>query len=139
MESIWSAILFNILFSIIFYAIFGYLGIYFSNKIEFLKKFNNKKNLISLSAIFFLYIAIFFKLVVDPEKELFSHMVGSLGNYASLFLGSVLIILIRTKFKKIFNEEFYFALFGGIIFGTLVLTLIYSIDPSTYFDIPLPE
>ena len=36
MEGIWL----DILFSIILYAIFGYLGIFFSNKIEFLKKFN---------------------------------------------------------------------------------------------------
>jgi len=113
-----------ILVSIILYAIFGLIGIFASKKINFVKKnFKNKQNIIYLS-IFFIVFG-FFLGQYDPGNTGIAYQIGyGLGNYLACFVGAILATLLTANFKFSFkNISFYYALFGSIVFGTILLLI----------------
>ncbi len=118
-------IIIDIIISIILYTIFGLIGIFASKKINFVKKnFKNKQNIIYLS-IFFIVFG-FFLGQYDPGNTGFAYHIGfGLGNYVSCFVGAILATFLTANFKFSFkNISFYYALFGSIVLGTILLLFI---------------
>ena len=112
---------FDVLLSVLIFAGFGYLGIYLSNKNKFLKKFNIKKNLITMSIIYILLIAIMEKSNVNDTAYALAFACGLFG---AGYLGAILARGIITKFKSIFNQNFYHALFATIILGFFLSLIV---------------
>ena len=111
-----------IIISIILYTIFGLIGIFASKKISFVKKnFKNKQNIIYLS-IFFVVFGSFLG-QYDPGNTGVAYQIGyGLGNYISCFVGAIIATLLTANFKFSFkNISFYYALFGSITLGTILL------------------
>ena len=116
----------DVIISIILYAVFGAIGISVIKKNKTLRNFSNKKNLIVLSIIYVLFIALIFR--NDPEAADFvDQVLLSLGNYVATYLGAIIAVKIVVKSKTIFCKEFYYSLSGSIGFGTAVLFLFYAI------------
>ena len=115
----------DLIISIILYAIFGLIGIFASKKINFVKKnFKSKQNIIYLS-IFFIVFG-FFLGQYDPGNTGVAYQIGfGLGNYVSCFVGAILVTFLTANFKFSFkNISFYYALFGSIVLGTILLLFI---------------
>ena len=122
--------MFLIILSIIFYTICGLIGIFLLKKINFVKKtFNNKQNIIYLS-IFFIVFGFFIGQYnlenVGYESygsQRNAYQIGyGIGNYISCFAGAVIATFLANKFKFSFNNKlFYYALFGSISLGTILL------------------
>ena len=111
-----------IIISIILYTIFGLIGIFASKKISFVKKnFKNKQNIIYLS-IFFVVFGTFLG-QYDPGNTGVAYQIGyGLGYYISCFVGAILATFLTANFKFSFkNISFYYALFGSITLGTILL------------------
>ena len=116
----------DVIISIILYGVFGAIGISVIKKNKTLRNFSNKKNLIVLSIIYVLFIALIFR--NDPEAADFvDQVLLSLGNYVATYLGAIIAVKIVVKSKTIFCKEFYYSLSGSIGFGTVVLFLFYAI------------
>ena len=115
----------NFLISVILYSIFGLIGIYFVNKNKYLIKNLTKQNLIFMSFVFVILIAVLMK-NLEGNTGFRDGLIFSFGNFISTFLGATLAIGIKTKFKKFFVKEFYFALFGSIILGSVLLLFAYG-------------
>ena len=116
-----------IIISIILYTIFGLIGIFASKKISFVKKnFKNKQNIIYLS-IFFVVFGSFLG-QYDPGNTGVAYQIGyGLGNYISCFVGAIIATFLTTNFKFSFkNISFYYALFGSITLGTILLLFAWS-------------
>ena len=113
------------LISVVLYSVFGFIGIYVAGKNKYLKKNLTKQNLIFISITFILLIAVLMK-NLDGNNGLNDGLIYSFGNFISTFIGAILTIGIKTKFKKFFVKEFYFALFGSIILGSTLLILAYG-------------
>ena len=114
-----------IFISIILYTIFGLIGIFSAKKINFVKKnFKSKQNSIYLS-IFFIVFG-FFLGQYDPGNTGVAYQIGfGLGNYVSCFVGAILATFLTANFKFSFkNISFYYALFGSIVLGTILLLFI---------------
>ena len=112
--------------SIILYAVCGAIGISVIKGNKTLKNFSNKKNLIVLSIIYVLFIALIFR--NEPEVANFVDQIFlSLGNYIATYLGAIIAVKIVTKSKTIFCKEFYYSLSGSIGLGTVLLFLLYAI------------
>ena len=114
--------MFLIIVSIIVYTIFGLIGIFLLKKINFVKKnFSSKQNIIYLS-IFFIVLG-FFVGQYDEGNTGIPYQVGfGLGNYFVSFLGAVIATFLAMKFKFSFkNKLFYYALFGSVSLGTILL------------------
>ena len=112
--------------SIILYAVCGAIGISVIKGNKTLKNFSNKKNLIALSIIYVLFIALIFR--NEPEVANFVDQIFvSLGNYIATYLGAIIAVKIVTKPKTIFCKEFYYSLSGSIGLGTVLLFLLYVI------------
>ena len=114
-----------IILSIITYAIFGLIGIFASKKINFVKKnFKSKQNSIYLS-IFFIVFGTFLG-QQDPGNTGVAYQIGyGVGNYISCFVGAIIATFLTTNFKFSFkNISFYYALFGSIVLGTILLLFI---------------
>ena len=112
----------SMIVSIILYAIFGLIGIFLLKKINFVKKnFGSKQNIIYLS-IFFIVLG-FFLGQHDKGNTGIPYQVGfGLGNYLVSFLGAVIATFLAMNFKFSFkNKLFYYALFGSISLGTILL------------------
>ena len=119
-------LLINAIVSIILYAVFGAIGISVAKGNKTLKNFSNKKNLIVLSIIYVLFIALIFR--NEPEVAHFVDQIFlSSGNYIATYLGAIIAVKIVTKPKKLFCKEFYYSLFGTIGFGTILLFLVYAV------------
>ena len=115
-------LIFSIIISIILYAIFGLIGIFFLKKINFVKKnFNNQQNIVYLS-IFFIVFG-FFLGQYDEGNTGITYQIGyGIGNYISCFGGAVIATYLAMKFKFSFkNKSFYYAMFGSISLGTILL------------------
>ena len=113
-----------IFISIILYTIFGLIGIFASKKISFVKKnFKNKQNIIYLSIFFVVFGA--FLGQYDPGNTGVAYQIGyGLGNYISCFVGAIIATSLTANFKFYFkNISFYYALFGSITLGTILLLL----------------
>jgi membrane-associated HD superfamily phosphohydrolase len=95
--------------------VFGFIGIAILTKIKNAKKYINKKSLIIFCAI---YAAALLLIDVSGAKSIGS----SIGYLTYPWIGAVLTTGIKTKFKKIFSDQFYFA-----FFGTLFLSIISTI------------
>tara|TARA_Y100000590_G_scaffold193233_1_gene219596 strand:+ start:286 stop:642 length:357 start_codon:yes stop_codon:yes gene_type:complete len=111
-----------IILSVIIYTLFGVIGIFAAKKINFIKKnFKNKQNIIYLS-IFFIVFG-FFLGQYDPGNTGVAYQVGyGVGNYVSCFVGAIIATFLTTNFKFSFqNITFYYALFGSISLGTVLL------------------
>jgi len=117
--------LIDIIVSIILYVVFGLIGIYFSEKNNYLKKNLNKQNLIIISVVYVLFIAILMK-NLEGNSGFNDGLIFSLGNFISTYIGALLATGIKTKFKKFFIKEFYFALCGSIVFGFALMMLAYA-------------
>tara|TARA_B100000214_G_C23821932_1_gene560064 strand:- start:309 stop:680 length:372 start_codon:yes stop_codon:yes gene_type:complete len=119
-------LLINAIVSIILYAVFGAIGISIAKGNKTLKNFCNKKNLIVLSIIYVLLIALLMR--DDPENRHFVDQIFmSLGNYVATYLGAIVAVKIVTKPKKLFCREFYYSLSGTIGIGTILMFLIYGV------------
>ena len=121
-DLIYSFNMFLVIISIILYTVFGLIGIFLSKKINFVKKnFKNKQNIIYLS-IFFLVFG-FFLGQYDPGNTGVAYQIGyGVGNYISCFVGAIIATFLTTNFKFSFkNISFYYALFGSISLGTILL------------------
>ena len=113
--------------SIILYAVLGAIGIYVAKTNKTLKNFSNKKNLIVLSIIYVLFIALLFR--NEPEATNFvGQILMSLGNYVATYLGAIIAVKIATKSKKIFCKEFYYSLSGSIGLGAVMMLLLYGLQ-----------
>ena len=100
------------------------IGIFSSKKINFVKKnFKNKQNIIYLSIFFIVLITLMGQ--YEEENTGIAYQIGfGLGNYVASFLGAVLATFLAMKFKFSFkNKLFYYALFGSISIGTILLTV----------------
>ena len=113
------------LISIVLYSIFGLIGIYAVGKNKYLKKNLTKQNLIFISIVFIILNAVLMK-NLDGNTGLSDGLIYSFGNFIATFMGAILAIGIKTKFKKFFVKEFYFALFGSIILGSTLLILAFG-------------
>ena len=113
------------LISIVLYSIFGLIGIYAVGKNKYLKKNLTKQNLIFISIVFIILNAVLMK-NLDGNTGLSDGLIYSFGNFMATFMGAILAIGIKTKFKKFFVKEFYFALFGSIILGSTLLILAFG-------------
>lgn len=112
--------------SIIFYAVFGAIGISVIKGNKTLKNFSDKKNLILLSIIYVLFIALIFR--NEPEvTDFVDQIILSVGNYIVTYLGAIIAVKIVIKSKTIFCKEFYYSLSGSIGIGTVVMFLFYGL------------
>ena len=61
----------------------------------------------------------------DPGNTGVAYQVGyGLGNYVSCFLGAILATFLAKNFKFSFKDKtFYYALFGSISLGTILLLI----------------
>jgi hypothetical protein len=110
--------------SIIIYAIFGLIGIFLLKKISFVKKnFSSKQNIIYLSIFFIVLVS--FMGQYEKENTGIPYQIGfGLGNYIASFIGAVIATFLAMKFKFSFkNKLFYYALFGSISLGTILLVV----------------
>ncbi|WP_440909143.1 hypothetical protein [Candidatus Pelagibacter sp.] len=96
---------------------FGFLGIAIFSKIKNSKKYINKKNLIIFCIIY--AVALLF---TDANGS--RSIASSIGYLGYPWLSAILTTGLKTKFKKIFNDQFYFAFFGTLFFS--VISTIYS-------------
>jgi len=92
--------------------VFGFLGIAIFSRIKNAKKYVNKKNLIIFCVIY--GIALLFTDVAGPKS-----LGGSLGYLGYPWISAILTIGVKTKFKKIFSDQFYYAFLGTLIFSIL--------------------
>ena len=116
----------DVIISIILYAVFGAIGISVIKKNKTLRNFSNKKNLIVLSIIYVLFIALIFR--NEPEvTDFVDQIILSLGNYFATYLGAIIAVKIVIQSKTIFCKEFYYSLSGSIGLGAVVLFLFYAI------------
>ena len=115
----------DFLVSIILYGVFGLIGIYFSGQNKYLKKNLKKQSLTIISIVYILFIAVLMK-NLEGNTGFNDGLIYSLGNFISTYIGALLAIGIKTKFKKFFVNEFYFALFGSIILGSALLLIAYA-------------
>ena len=116
--------MFDVILSLIIYIIFGLIGIFLLKKINFVKKtFNNKQNIIYLSVFFIVFGSYLGQ--YDPGNTGIAYQIGyGIGNYVSCFVGAIIATFLATKFKFSFNNKlFYYALFGSISLGTIVLLI----------------
>ena len=116
--------MFLIILSILIYTVFGLIGIFLLKKINFVKNtFKNKQNVIYLSIYFIIFG--FFLGQYDPGNTGVAYQVGyGIGNYISCFLGSIIATYLASKFKFSFKDKsFYYALFGSISLGTILLLI----------------
>tara|TARA_B100001750_G_scaffold162232_1_gene130982 strand:- start:153 stop:509 length:357 start_codon:yes stop_codon:yes gene_type:complete len=115
----------EIILSLILYTVFGLIGIYFSGQNKYLKKNLNKQSLTIISIVYILFIAILMK-DLEGNTGFGDQLIFSLGNFLATYLGAILAIGIKMKFKRFFVIEFYFALFGSIILGSALLLVGYA-------------
>jgi len=97
---------------------FGFLGIIIFSKIKNAKKYINKTNLIIFCVIYGIVL-----LLTGAAGTV--SIGGSLGYIAYPWISAVLTTGLKTKFKKIFSDQFYFA-----FLGTLILSIISTIAPQ---------
>ena len=91
---------------------FGFLGITIFSKIKNAKKYINKKSLIIFCVIY--GVALLFTDVAGPKS-----LGGSLGYLGYPWISAILTTGVKTKFKKIFSDQFYYAFLGTLIFSIL--------------------
>ena len=115
----------DILLSFILFTSFAYIGIIFSNKNKYLKKNLNRQNLTIISIVYILFIAVLMK-DQQGNTSFIDQLIYSLGNFIPTFLGALIAVGIKMKFKIFFVKEFYFALFGSIILGSILLLLAFA-------------
>ena len=115
----------DILLSFVLYTVFGLIGIYFSGRNKYLKKNLNKQSLTIISIVYILFIAVLMK-DIEGNAGFKDQLIFSLGNFGSTYVGALLAIGIKMKFKRFFVNEFYFALFGSIILGSALLLIAYA-------------
>ena len=117
--------LFDIILSVAMYAVFGWIGIVVIKNNKKLQKFCNQKNLIILSIVYVLSIAVLFS--GDPDaSDRTDQILLSVGNYIATFVGALITAKILTKSKHLFNKEFYHSLSGSIVCGFILLVLAYG-------------
>ena len=116
--------LFYLTLSCFVYAVFGLVGIFVLKEIKFLKKnFSKKQNLIYCS-IFYLVFS-FFLGQADQGNTGIPYQIGyGIGNYGICWMGAVIATWLAMKYKFAFNDKFYMSLFGSILGGTILFTLI---------------
>lgn len=106
---------FAFLIVFIFFGIFGFIGLTVCKKNNYLKKNINKKNMIVISILYMAFIGF------TVNKGL----AYGFGNFLIPYFASLLVNLLRNKFKRVFDKEFYFILLGTFVCGVVVQ--IYSI------------
>ncbi len=114
-----------IFLSILLYTIFGFVGIFASKKIKFVQKnFYIKQNLIYLSIFYVVYG--FFLGQLDSGNLGIAYQIGfGLGNFLSALAGAIISTFFVENYKFSFkNKSFGYALFGSIVFGTLLTLLL---------------
>ena len=115
----------EVLLGIILSGVFGLLGIYVSNKNKFLKNFNNKQNLIYVSIFYILIVIITVNVLkIDGVTDPVEQIGYGLGYFIPSYLGAILASFVYSKFKKIFNKNFYHALLGSITLSYIFLLII---------------
>ena len=107
------------------YVVCGLIGIYFAGQNKYLKKNLNKQSLTIISIVYILFITVLMK-NLEGNTGFNDGLIFSLGNFASTYLGALIAIGIKMKFKRFFVNEFYFALFGSIILGSAILLIVYA-------------
>ena len=112
-----TTIVFIVLVATLMFVVFGFLGIGIFSRFKNAKKYINKKNSIIFCIVY--GIALLF------TDEAGRGIGGSIGYMILPYLGAILTMAIKTKFKKIFNDEFYFAFLGTLIFS--IISTIYQI------------
>jgi hypothetical protein len=115
----------DIFLGFILFTTFAYIGITFSSKNKYLKKNLNKQNLTIISIVYILFIAVLMK-DQQGNTSFIDQLIYSLGNFILTFLGALIAVGIKMKFKIFFVKEFYFALFGSIILGSILLLLAFA-------------
>ena len=103
----------TVILGIITLVVFGFLGIGIFSRFKNAKKYINKKNSIIFCIVYGIGIVL-----ADQERKGIS---SAMGFMILPYLAAILTISIKTKFKKFFNDEFYFAFLGALIF-TIILT-----------------
>ena len=109
-------LLFAFLISFIFYGIFGFIGLSVCKRSNYLKKNINKRNMIVISILYMAFIGF----TVNQG------LVYGFGNFLLPYFASMLANLLRNKFKRVFDKEFYFILLGTFVCGVIVQ--IFSIN-----------
>ena len=115
----------DFLLSLVLYTVFGLIGIYFSAQNKYLKKNLNKQSLTIISVVYILFVAVLMK-GIEGNRDFGEQIIFSLGNFISTYLGALLAIGIKMKFKKFFVKELYFSLFGSIVLGSILLLIAYG-------------
>ena len=96
-----------------------------------LEKTNIKKIFSKHLILWIIYLSIFFIVFgsylgqYDPGNTGIAYQIGyGIGNYVSCFVGAIIATFLATKFKFSFNNKlFYYALFGSISLGTIMLLI----------------
>ena len=91
---------------------FGFLGITIFSKIKNAKKYINKKSLIIFCAVY--GVALLFTDATGAKS-----IGSSLGYLGYPWISAILTTGLKTKFKKIFSDQFYFAFLGTLIFSII--------------------
>ena len=112
-----STIIYIMLIAILIFAVCGFIGIGIFSRFKNAKKYINKKN-----AIIFCIVYGTALLFTDEAGK---GIGGSIGYIFVPFLGAVITMAIKNKFKKIFSDEFYFAFLGTLIFS--IISTIYQL------------
>jgi|TARA_B100001964_G_C13913623_1_gene457033 hypothetical protein len=104
------------LISFVLFGVFGILGLSICKRSQYLKKNINKRNMIVISIIYMAFIGI------TANQGL----TYGFGNFLLPYFASIFVNLLRNKFKRVFDKEFYFILLGSIVCGAIVQ--IFSIN-----------
>ena len=116
--------------AVLLFLIFGGLGIIIFSRFKNAKKYINKKNSIIFCIAYVIYTMFITDMfVADTMKMFITNMFGdeswTFMFVALLFmiysyLSAILTMAIKNNFKKIFNDEFYFAFLGTLILSALL-------------------
>ena len=111
--------------SLVIYTIFGFLGIFVSKKIKFIKKnFKKKQNLIYLS-IFYIVFGFFLGQLNSGNLGIGYQIGFGLGNFLAAFAGAIITTFFARKYKFSFKDELFgYSLFGSITFGTILILFL---------------
>lgn len=101
----------------------GFFGIYLCNKIDFLKKNINLKNLVIISFIFIFYTSLFF-----GYEKVGVGLGRAIGYYLLPLFTALIYSLFKNKFriKLILDEKFCYFLFGVLLYSVIMNTIIFA-------------
>ena len=118
--------LFLVALSIIFSSVFAFIGYFLFKKIEFTQNFfSRKQNIIYLTIAYFV-IGLFLGQLEPDNTGIAFQIAFSLGILFSSVMGALLstVLIMKSQFS-IGSSTFYYCLSGSIVFGLIVLLLLY--------------